>query len=93
VGVDPSIGAVPHDFAEEVETAMANLERLLESSDSGLDLVVKMTCYVADIELAPVLNEIYARRMPQPRTARATVEVRMVPPYRVEIECVAGRRR
>lgn len=89
VGEDPITGAVPTDFATEVSFALDSLERVLASAGTDLAHVVKATCFLADIELAPLFNKLYAARMPQPRPARATVQAVMMFPYRVEVECVA----
>ena len=90
VGADLESGAVPESFDDEVRLALANLEQVLAAAGSSLDRLVKMTCYIADVDLTPVFNAIYHERIPEPRPARATVQVRMIPPYRIELECVAA---
>ncbi len=90
VGEDPATGAVPDDFGAEVDLALDNLEQVLGDAGSGLGYLVSATCYISDIALAPTFNERYARRIPQPRPARATVQVAMMPPYRIEIVCIAA---
>ncbi len=89
VGEQPHTGDVPADFAAEVHVAFDNLEQLLADASTDLRHLVKMTCYLADIELADTFNRIYLERVPEPRPARATVQVRMIAPYRVELDCVA----
>jgi 2-iminobutanoate/2-iminopropanoate deaminase len=90
VGEDAVTGAVPTDFEDEVRLALDNLEKVLTDAGTDLTRVVKATCYIADIGLAGTFNRIYLARMPEPRPARATVQVEMLPPYRIEIDCVAA---
>ncbi|MBF0817174.1 RidA family protein [Microbacterium paludicola] len=89
VGIDPTTGATPDDFAAEVELALEALESVLADAGSDLSSIVKASCFVTDISLVPVFNEVYRARIPEPRPARSTIEARLVPPYRFEIEVVA----
>lgn len=41
---------------------------------------------MADVD---TFNRLFIETVPEPRPARVTVQVRMVPPYRVELDCVA----
>ena len=53
---------------------------------------VNVTVYVTDMALYPELNEIYARRFPEPYPARTTVGVQSLPGgARVEIHVIARR--
>ncbi|WP_236793477.1 RidA family protein [Amycolatopsis sp. GM8] len=90
VGEDPETGAVPDGFDDEVRLALANLEAVLVAAGSRLSHLVKITCYIADVELADTFNRIYLDSVPEPRPARATVQVRMLAPYRIELDCVAA---
>lgn len=89
VGEDPS-GSVPADFEAEVRLAFDNLEQVLADAGTDLNRLVQMTCYISDLELAVAFNAVYFERIPEPRPARAMVEVGMVPPYRIELVCVAA---
>jgi 2-iminobutanoate/2-iminopropanoate deaminase len=90
VGEDPVTGNVPADFEDEVRLALDNLEAVLTAAGSDLSRVVKVTCYLVDVDLAGEFNRIYLERMPEPRPARATVQVQLLPPYRIEFDCVAS---
>lgn len=90
VGEDPDTGVVPAAFEDEVRLALDNLQRVLVAAGTDLTRLVKVTCYIADAALADVFNKIYLDRVPDPRPARATVEVAMLPPYRIELDCVAA---
>ena len=64
-------GQLPHDVAapgrspgeaeEQTERALRNVEAILEAAGSGLDLLLSVTVYVADISLWPRVNAAYAR--------------------------------
>lgn len=91
LGVDPATG----DFsapgvAGQAEQALANLAAILEAAGSGIDQLVKVTVFLADIGDWPALNEVYSRVVPQPFPARSAFAVRDLPKGgRVEIEAVA----
>lgn len=89
VGIDPATGSTPDDFATEVALALDSLEAVLTRAGSGLTHVVKAMCFVDDIALVPVFNDLYRARFPEPRPARSTIQATLVPPYRFEIEVVA----
>lgn len=90
VGEDPGTGNVPPEFEDEVRLALDNLEAVLAAAGSDLSRLVKVTCYLADVDLADVFNRNYVQRVPEPRPARATVQARLLPPYRIELDCVAS---
>ena len=91
LGIDPATGElVGDDVQVQAERALANLRAILEAAGSGLDRLVKVTVYLADIADWPAVNEVYAREVPQPFPARSAFAVRDLPKgARVEIEAVA----
>lgn len=91
LGIDPATGEFgSDDVAGQAEQALANLAAILEAAGSGLDQLVKVTVFLADIGDWPALNEVYGRVIPQPFPARSALAVRDLPKGgRVEIEAVA----
>ncbi len=91
LGVDPATGEfAAADVAGQAEQALANLAAILEAAGSGLDRLVKVTVFLADIGDWPALNEVYSRVVPQPHPARSAFAVRDLPKGgRIEIEAVA----
>jgi 2-iminobutanoate/2-iminopropanoate deaminase len=90
LGTDPATGdfAAP-DVAGQTEQVLANLAAVLEAAGSGLDRLVKVTAFLADIGDFEAFNEVYARVMPQPYPARSTFAVKDLPrAARVEIEAI-----
>jgi 2-iminobutanoate/2-iminopropanoate deaminase len=64
-GIDPITGQVAGDFFEgQARQAFANLQAVLEDAGSGLDRVIKVTCYLADPSTFSVLNTLFAEFFP-----------------------------
>jgi 2-iminobutanoate/2-iminopropanoate deaminase len=91
LGLDPDTGEFSaDDVAGQAERALANLAAILEAAGSGLDRLVKVTVYLADIGDWPALNEVYGRVIPEPYPARSAFAVKDLPRgARVEIEAIA----
>jgi 2-iminobutanoate/2-iminopropanoate deaminase len=90
LGMDASGELVGPDAAQQAERALENLRAILEAAGSGLDRLVKVTIFLADIGEWGAVNEVYARLVPQPYPARSAFAVRELPKgARVEIEAVA----
>jgi 2-iminobutanoate/2-iminopropanoate deaminase len=91
LGLDPATGEfVADDVGGQAEQALSNLAAILEAAGSGLDRLVKVTVFLADIGDWPALNEVYGRVIPEPFPARSAFAVKDLPKgARVEIEAVA----
>ena len=91
LGLDPASGEfAADDVAGQAECALANLAAILEAAGSGLDRLVKVTVFLAEIGDWPAVNEVYARVVPEPFPARSAFAVKDLPKgARVEIEAVA----
>ena len=93
IPIDPASGSIAaNDIAGQARQAIQNLAAVLEAAGSGLDKVVKTTCFLTDINDFAVFNEIYAELFPG-KPARSCVEVSNLPKGAlVEIEAVAEER-
>jgi 2-iminobutanoate/2-iminopropanoate deaminase len=91
LGIDPGTGAlVDDDVAAQADRALTNLGAILQAAGSGLDRLVKVTVFLADIADWPAVNEVYVRHIPEPFPARSAFAVKALPlGGRVEIEAVA----
>lgn len=91
IPLDPRTGElVAGDVAEQVDRVMQNLAAVLEAAGSGLDRMLKVTIFLADMNDFAVVNEVYGRYVADPPPARATVEVSRLPKdVAVEIEAIA----
>ena len=90
IPTDPASGSIAaNDIAGQARQAIQNLAAVLEAAGSGLDKVVKTTCFLTDINDFAVFNEIYEELFPG-KPARSCVEVSNLPKGAlVEIEAVA----
>ncbi|MHB1047651.1 MAG: RidA family protein [Thermoanaerobaculia bacterium] len=86
-------GGAPGDAEEQTERALRNVEAILEAAGSGLDRLLSVTVYVADVALWPRVNAAYARVLGAHRPARAVVPVKELHHgYLVEVQAVAAVR-
>ena len=90
IPIDPATGNIEAaDIAGQTHRAAQNLAAVLEAAGSGLDKVLKTTCFIADMNDFASFNEVYAQYFPG-RPARSCVEVSKLPKGAlVEIEAVA----
>ena len=80
LGIDPGSGELVGDgVTEQAERALLNLGAILASAGSGMDRLVKVTVYLADIGDWPGVNEVYARLVPEPFPARSAFAVKDLP--------------
>lgn len=94
IPLDPASGElVPGGIRVQTRQVMENLSAVLEAGGSGLDLVLKTTCYLQDMSEFTQFNEVYAEYFTTNPPARSTVGVAALPRgARVEVEAVALRR-
>jgi 2-iminobutanoate/2-iminopropanoate deaminase len=89
-GIDPASGTAPEGIEAQTEQALRNLSAVLDAAGSSLQDVVKTTIFYADVEDFPLLNEVYARHMPDPPPARsAPANIRLPRGLLVSIEAIA----
>ena len=92
IGLDLATGALAGDTVEaQTRQAIANLKAVLEAAGSGLDKVIKTTCFLQSMGDFAAFNAVYAELFPG-RPARSCVEVAALPRGALaEIEAVAVR--
>ena len=91
IPADPATGELaPGGIAEQTEQSLKNLSAVLEAADSGLDQVIKTTCFLTDMADFAAFNAAYGKYFSEHKPARSTVAVKALPKGAlVEIECVA----
>lgn len=83
-------GAQPGTIEEEAARTLENLKAVLTDAGSGLEHVVKTTCFLKDMNNFKAFNSIYATYFTENFPARTTVEVARLPmDIQVEIEAIA----
>ncbi len=93
IPINPATGAIEaFTIEEQTRRAIQNLAAVLEAAGSGLENVVKTTCFITDMGAFSAFNEVYASLFPAKPT-RSCVEVAKLPKGAlVEIEAVAELR-
>ena len=91
IPLDPRTGElVTGSIADQTRRCMENLEAVLTEAGSGLDQLVKVNVYLADIGDYAEFNEAYGEFIGTAAPARAAIAVSGLPKgARVEVECVA----
>lgn len=91
IGLAPATGSiVATTIEEQTDQVLHNLQAVLEAAGSGLDRVVKMTVFLADIDDFKAMNSVYASYFPTDPPARSAFQVAALPlGALVEMEAVA----
>lgn len=89
--VDPASGTMSEGIAAQAQQSCKNVGAILEAAGSGLDKVVKTTCFLAHMEDFAAFNEVYARYFTS-KPARSCVAVKELPKGALcEIEAIAEK--
>ena len=89
-GIDPETGIIPDGIEAQTEQSLRNLAAVLEAAGASMADLVKTTIFYADVADFALLNEVYARHMPDPPPARsAPANVRLPRGLLVSIEAIA----
>ena len=90
-GMDPKTGEIVTGGIEaETRQVLTNIQKILEAAGSSMDLVVKTTVYLRDMQDFTAMNGVYATFFPTEPPARTTVQAAALPRgIAVEIDTVA----
>jgi 2-iminobutanoate/2-iminopropanoate deaminase len=90
-GMDPKTGEIVTGGIEaETRQVLTNIKNILEAAGSSMDLVVKTTVYLRDMQDFAAMNGVYATFFPTNPPARTTVQAAALPRgIAVEIDTVA----
>ena len=85
-------GSTPDRLTEQVDRTIDNLQAVLHQAGSGLEQLLKLTVYLADLGEFDAYNEAYLRRMAGlPLPPRTTVQVAAFRGRtRIEIDAIAA---
>jgi 2-iminobutanoate/2-iminopropanoate deaminase len=91
LGIDPKTGELVNGgIRAETRQALTNLKAVLEAAGSGLDLVIKTTVFLRDINDFGLMNAVYGKFFTEDFPARSAFQVGALPKgAAVEIEAVA----
>ena len=92
ISIDPQTGEKKlGSIEEQTEQVLKNVEAILKAANSDFSRVLKMTVYVADIELWAAVNKVYARVLGEHRPARAVIPTgKLHYGFLIEIDAVAA---
>ena len=90
IAIDPATGSVTAvTIEEQTEQVCKNLKAVLEAAGSGLDKVVKTTCFLKNMEDFAAFNGVYGKYFTS-LPARSCVAVKELPKnVLVEVETIA----
>ena len=89
IPVDPATGTAPEGIAAQAEQSCKNVCAVLTAAGSGMDKVVKTTCFLQDMGDFAAFNEVYAKYFVS-KPARSCVAARALPKgVLCEIEAIA----
>ncbi|AFM00748.1 endoribonuclease L-PSP, putative [Desulfitobacterium dehalogenans ATCC 51507] len=89
IPVDPVSGDIVDGIAGQAEQSCKNVGAILDAAGSGLEKVIKTTCFLTDMNDFAVFNEVYARYFVS-KPARSCVAVKTLPKgVLCEIEAIA----
>jgi len=78
------------DIAVQTTNTIAAVKKVVEEAGFQMSDIVSVTVYVADVNDVPKMNEVYKRLMPDPKPARATVQVAgLIGGAKIEISAIA----
>ena len=78
------------DITAQTTNAIAAIERVVKQAGFQLTDIVSVTVYIADLNDVPKMNEVYKKLMPDPKPARATVQVAgLIGGAKIEISAIA----
>jgi len=81
---------ISSDVVEQTHQVFANLKAVLEAANSSLDLVVKATVFIKDMNDFAKINDVYGQYFKEHKPARSCVEVARLPKdVLVEIEVIS----
>lgn len=92
IPADPATGdIVGDDITAQATQVFESMKGLLEDAGSGMDQIVKTTCFLQDMNDYATFNEIYASYMTgDVKPARSAVQVAKLPKgVLVEVEAIA----
>lgn len=78
------------DIALQTTNTIAAIKKVVEKAGFKMSDLVSVTVYVTDLNDVKKMNEVYIKEMPDPKPARATVQVAgLIGGAKIEISAIA----
>ena len=88
-GVDTK-GTLADGIGAQTQKALDNISQVVKQAGFQMNDIVSVTVYLADIHDFPDMNKVYRAVLPDPKPARATVQVdALVNGARIEVSAIA----
>ncbi|MGO8719713.1 MAG: RidA family protein [Acidobacteriaceae bacterium] len=89
-GPDSHGKVIGTDITTQTTNAIAAVKKVVEEAGFKMTDLVSVTVYVTDINDVEKMNEVYKKLMPDPKPARATVQVAgLIGGAKIEISAIA----
>lgn len=78
------------DITVQTTNTIAAIKKIVEKSGFQMTDLVSVTVYITDLSDVPAMNEVYKKLIPNPKPARATVQVAgLIGGAKIEISAIA----
>jgi 2-iminobutanoate/2-iminopropanoate deaminase len=78
------------DITLQTTNAIAAVEKVVKQAGFEMSDITSVTVYLTDLNDVPKMNEVYKKLMPDPKPARATVQVAgLIGGAKIEISAIA----
>jgi 2-iminobutanoate/2-iminopropanoate deaminase len=78
------------DITVQTTSAIAAVKKVVEEAGFQMADIASVTVYITDLNDVPKMNEVYKKLMPDPKPARATVQVAgLIGGAKIEISAIA----
>jgi len=81
------------DISQQTTKAIAAIQKVVEKAGFQMSDITSVTVYITDLNDVPKMNDVYKKLMPDPKPARATVQVAgLIGGAKIEISAIAVKR-
>jgi 2-iminobutanoate/2-iminopropanoate deaminase len=78
------------DITLQTTNTIAAIEKVVKKAGFQMTDIISVTVYITDLNDVPKMNEVYKKLMPDPKPARATVQVAgLIGGAKIEISAIA----
>jgi 2-iminobutanoate/2-iminopropanoate deaminase len=83
-------GKLTGDIGPQTTNTIAAVKKIVDAAGFKMSDIVSVTVYVTSLDDVPKMNEVYKALMPDPKPARATVQVAgLIGGAKIEISAIA----
>jgi 2-iminobutanoate/2-iminopropanoate deaminase len=83
-------GKLTGDIGPQTTNTIAAIKKVVDAAGFKMSDIVSVTVYVTSLDDVPKMNEVYKALMPDPKPARATVQVAgLIGGAKIEISAIA----